>query len=119
MLSTLRCGSEDSTNDARKTAILLLNVHVPDNREDHDTTERAIRKESRNLSSTEIAIPAQNGEVLAALRQWTAATGPYLIEVVTLKVASKVILDQMVRFFEVYLRWGVLLPGMLAPSKSS
>lgn len=46
-------------------------------------------------------------------------SGPYLIEVVTLKVASKVILDQMVRLFEVYIRWGVLLPGKLAPSKSS
>ena len=77
MLSTLRRGREDSTNDARKTAILLLNVHVPDNREDRDTTEqRAIRKEPRNLSSTEIAIPVQNREVLAALRQRTAAKQP-------------------------------------------
>ena len=39
MLSTLRRSSEDSTKDARKIASLLLKIHVPDDREDHDIPE--------------------------------------------------------------------------------
>lgn len=106
VFNTLRHSSNESTKDFRETASLLLDDHVSDDRKDHEIQEqRAIRESARIVPETEDISPITNREVLAALKTMKKgkAPGPYLIEVIALKVASKVILE-LVRLFNECLR---------------
>ncbi|KOX69468.1 hypothetical protein WN51_06552 [Melipona quadrifasciata] len=86
-------------------ASLLLDVHVPNDLEDHDTPEqRRIREAARLPPSTDDALPVLHRKIVTAFKSMRNVKD--LIKVCALKVVSKVISGQLVRLFNGCLRWG-------------
>lgn len=109
VLNTLRRG-ECSTSTIEETASYLLDVHVPDDRENEDNREqKLVRDVARVAPNTDDAPFFTELEVvqLAKTLKSNKAPGPDLIEVSVLKAATKVIPDHLVRLFNGCLRWGV------------
>ena len=96
--------------DARETASLLMEVHVPDDLEDLDTPEqRAVREGARLAPTTEDSPPFTEQEVITVAKTLRndKAPGPDLVEVRVIKAATKVIPGQLARLFNGCLHWGV------------
>ena len=101
------------------TASLLLNVHVPDDREWEDTPEqRQIRKGALSAPDNEDTVQFTERKVAAVVKSLKndKAQGPDLIEVRAIKAAGKVLLGQLVRLFA---GAPFLLPGRRARSECS
>ena len=93
-----------------QTASLLLNAHVPDDRQWEDTFEqREIREVALFAPDNEDTVQFTEREVAAVVKSLKndKAPGPDLIEVRAIKAADKVLLGQLVRLFNGCLRWGV------------
>ena len=96
--------------DARETASLLMEVHVPDDLEDLDTPEqRAVREGARLAPTTEDSQLFMEQEVVTVVKNLKSdkAPGPDLVEVRVIKAATKVIPGQLVRHFNGCLHWDV------------
>ena len=115
VLSTLQRNRDEHTIDTREIASLLLNAHVPDNRECEDTpVQREIREGALFAPDNEDTVQFTEREVAVVIKSLKngKAPGPDLIEVRAIKAAGKVLLGQQVRLFNGCLRWGISpLPG--------
>lgn len=109
VLSTLRDGNSSTTN-LEETARRLLDVHVPNDREEEDTPEQRVIRESARIEPDCPDAQFFTGvEVSAAVRALKnkKAPGLDLIEVSAVKAAYKVIPGQFLRLFNGCLQWGV------------
>jgi len=112
VLNTLRQGEifNTVTNTVKETAKCLLDVHVPEDRKcDHSVEQRIIREISRIAPETIDALLFTEEEIIRIVRIFknNKAPGPDLIEVNVLKMACRVIPNQLVKFFNGYLQWDV------------
>ena len=110
MLSTLWRNRDEHTIGTRETASLLLNAHVPDDRECEDTpAQREIREGAHFEPNNEDTAQFTEREVAAVVKSLKndKAPGPVLIEDRAIKAAGKFLLSQLVRLFNWCLRWGV------------
>jgi F420-dependent methylenetetrahydromethanopterin dehydrogenase len=109
VLGTLR-RSEYSTNTVEETTSYLLDVYVPDDRENKDTIEQRVVRESAQVAPETANAPLfTEQKVTKAVRTFknNKAPGPDLIEVSVLEAACKVIPGQIVRLFNGSFQWGV------------
>jgi alkylated DNA nucleotide flippase Atl1 len=109
VLGTLRRG-EYSTNTIEEIASYLLDVYIPNDRENEDTVDQKIVRENAQIAPETVNAPLfTEQEVAKAVRTFknNKAPGPDLIEVCVLKAACKVIPGQIVRLFNGCLQWGV------------
>jgi len=87
-----------------------LNVHVPEDRECDDSVEQwSIIDSSRIAPETTDASFFTEQELIRVVKTFknNKAPGPDLIEVSVLKIACRVISDQIVRIYNGCLQWGV------------
>jgi len=94
-----------------KTASYVLDVHIPEHKECDDSVEhRSIKENSRIIPETINAPFSREQELTTAVRTFknNKLPGPDLIEISILKMASRVISDQIVRMYGC-LQWGVFL----------
>jgi len=108
VLDTLR--QYDSFSYMKETASCLLDVHVPEDKECDDSVEqRSIRESSRIAPETIDAPLFTKQELIRAVRTFknNKAPGFDLIKINVLKMACRVISDQIVRIYNGYLQWGI------------
>jgi len=101
VLNTLRQGDR-FTNTVEETAGFLLDTHVPEDRECEDSVEqRLIRDRSGIAPDTEDAPLFTEQELVRAVRTFknNKAPGLDLIEVSVLKMACRVIPEQIIRIY--------------------
>ena len=87
-----------------------MNAYVLDDRECEDTPgQREIREGALFAPDNEDTVQFTEREVAAVVKSLKndKAPGPDLMEVRAIKAAGKVLLGQLVRFFNGCLRWGV------------
>jgi len=109
VLNTLRQGDR-FTNTVEGTAGFLLDTHIPEDRECDDSVEqRSIRDRSQIAPETTDAPLFTEQELARAVRTFknNKAPGLDLIEVSVLKMACRVIPEQIVRMYNGCLQWGV------------
>jgi len=98
---TVRRG-EFSTNTIEETASYLLDVHVPDDRENEDTkTQKVVMENSQIALDTADAPFVTEQEIVRTVRTFknNKVRGHDLVEVNVLKAACRVIPSQIVSLF--------------------
>lgn len=108
VLSTLR-RADGFTRTMEETASYLLDVHIPDDREENDTPQqRVVRENSAGAPDTPDDPDFTIDELSAAVKSLKngKAPGLDLVEVTVLKAACAVIPGQLVRLFNGCLRVG-------------
>lgn len=101
VISTPRSGAY-STSSVEETAKYLINIRIPDDREEEDTLEqREIRYRSLEVSNTADASFFSASEVAVAIRSFQndKAPGLDLIETRVLKVVSGITPGQLIKLF--------------------
>jgi len=109
VLNTLRQGDR-FTNTVEETASYLLDIHVPEDRECDDSAEQRVIRENSRIAPETIDTPLFTElELVRAVRTFknNKAPGPDLIEVSVLKMACRVIPNQIVKIYNGCLQWGV------------